>query len=399
MKKAAILLTAILITASCGTQMNTLTVVPDTYTAATEPFTEQAPDRVTISAPSPEDSEILAEGVAAISNSHAAARDHAIDDALRNAVEQGVGTHITSETQVNNFQLIEDNIYSNSQGYVSSYRIIDQQVEGQIYRVVIKAKVKSGIIENDLAAMGILLSEQGRPKVMVLIRELQNPADLSSVSMNGDVFETRVMEHFRSRGFPVVDAATVQRILKADQLRLILQGDIETARLAGLQAGAEIVVSGTVNHARTERIIGSSPREIHSCTTSTRAVNANTGSLMAGSGLTLELPFSQSAVRNRAADSTAAYLENEILRTWTRNTNITEIVVSNTDYERLASLKADIMEFRGVTDVAARNLTGSRATVEVVSETSTEEIMDWLSALETISITGFSGNRIEVTTR
>ncbi len=68
------------------------------------------------------------------------------------------------------------------------------------------------------------------------------------MSMGASMFETLVMDHFRSRGFPVVDAATVQSILEADQLKLILEGDDRTAALLGLQAGAEIVVSGTAMH-------------------------------------------------------------------------------------------------------------------------------------------------------
>jgi len=40
------------------------------------------------------------------------ARDHAIKDALRKAVEQAVGTFIFSETVVENYEVLSDRIYS-----------------------------------------------------------------------------------------------------------------------------------------------------------------------------------------------------------------------------------------------------------------------------------------------
>lgn len=381
-----ILLVLILGTAACTTQ----TIVPPQVTADTGP--------VQLSTPEANETEILAEGIAAVTSSPDIARDHAIDDALRKAVEQGTGTYISSETEVSNFQLVEDNIYSSANGYVSSYRIIDEGINGGLYRVVIRAMVKTDSIENDLAAIGILLGEQGRPRVMVVFRELSDGESLSDVTMGANMSESLIMDHFRERGFPVVDAATVQRITETDQIKLILQGDDRTAALVGLQAGAEIVVSGTALHNTETRSIAGSQREIHRYQVSSRAVNTATGSLLAASAVTVELPFSETQARSRAADSTAASLETAILQGWVQNSNITEILATGADFAKVRSLRSQIQSsVRGVTDVVTRDLTGSSATIEVVSETSTEEILDALSEMEDIlSITGFSGNRIEI---
>ena len=56
---------------------------------------------------------VTAEGVAAIQgNNLDIARDAAIEDAQKRAVEQAIGILIDSQTQVENYQLISDKILS-----------------------------------------------------------------------------------------------------------------------------------------------------------------------------------------------------------------------------------------------------------------------------------------------
>ena len=354
--------------------------------------------------PSPLETEILSEGVAAVEFQGGLdiARDHAIDDALRKAVEQGVGTYIDSETQVNNFQLISDNIYSKTSGYVSSYRIIDEGESNGLYRVVVRAIVKTDNIESDLAAIGILLGEQGRPRVMVIVKELGSMSELSNTGtlMSSMMFETMILDNFREQGFPVVDAATVAGIIERDQLKMILEGDDETATLLGLEAGAEIVISGTALHTEESRVIAGSPRNIHEFQVSSRAINTRTGSLMAGSALTVSLPFSESQARTQAADSTSNYLSSAILSGWIQSENSTVIVISNADFNRVQALRSELrMKVRGVVDVVTRDFIGSRATLEVISETATSQIIDEMTSGELdaeFEVTGMAGNRIEI---
>jgi len=352
-------------------------------------------------APAAGETEVLAEGAAAITGTAAdIARDNAIDDALRKAVEQGVGAYVDAETEVSNYQLISDRIYSRTHGYVSSYRVIDETQAGGLYRVVVRAVVRTEAIEDDLAAIGILLAEQGRPRIMVVIRELSSMGELDEASslMGGTMFETAVLDHFREKGFPVVDAHTAREALRRDQLRLMLQGDDETAALIGLRAGAEIVITGTALHIEESRMMAGSPRRMHEYRVSARAVNTETAALLAGKAMTVALPFSESQARARAADSTASYLESAILDGWIRSGNTTLLVATNASFERMSRLRSDIRNHvRGVLDVVTRDLTGSRGTMEVLSETSTEEVMDDLSSLDTgFRIIGFSGNRVEL---
>src|SRR5262245_25397452 len=64
------------------------------------------------------------EGFAAVVNNDIAqARDKAIDDAKRKAVEQVAGSQVSSESISENFQLVSDKIYARASGFVKNYSI------------------------------------------------------------------------------------------------------------------------------------------------------------------------------------------------------------------------------------------------------------------------------------
>ncbi len=353
-----------------------------------------------------EGTEVLAEGAAALPASGAAdiARDHALKDALRKAVEQGVGTFVSSESRVQNFQLLSDRIYSQASGYVSSYRVISESQEDGLYRVVVRAKVKLNRIEDDLSAIGILVAEQGRPRIMVVVKELDNITDIlmDDRMMSQELIETMIVDAFQSKGFPVVDAATVRKNLAKEQLKKILEGDLATAQLIGMKTGAEIVVAGTAQRSSTRKNVpySGSTAEFHKLTLSVRAVNVATAEVVAASALTRELPFSADQARKETADSAGTELISKILKGWKKRANVTQIAASNADFAKAQRLKAEILaKVRGVTSVIQRDLTGSTALLEVVSETSSQEVLDDLTTrgLDVqFTVQGLAGNRIEI---
>src|SRR5579885_936212 len=85
---------------------------------------------------------VTAEGVAGIQGGdQGIARDNALRDAQRKAVEQAVGALVASETLVENFVTVRDNILSKSQGYIQKYAIVKEGAQGNLYSVTITATV------------------------------------------------------------------------------------------------------------------------------------------------------------------------------------------------------------------------------------------------------------------
>jgi len=382
-------------------------MVPPAYENPAQPVqTQAAPSPATgqeVTLAGGEGTEVLVEGVAA-SGDAGIARDHALKDALRKAVEQGVGTFVNSETKVRNFQLLSDKVYSQASGYVSSYRVIAEGPDAGLYRVTIQARVKLDKIEDDLAGIGILLEEQGRPRIMVVVKEVPKD-DILAVTdgmLETEMMETMIVDAFQSKGFPVVDAATVRQNLQKDQLRKILEGDNQTAILLGLRTGAEVVVAGTVQRSseRRQAPYTNAVTDFFKVRLAARAVNTASAEVLGATALTQEVPFSEDAVRKQVADSAGADLIAKILKGWKRHESITQVHCENADYAKVQKLKAEILEkVRGVKSVVQRDLSGASALLEIVSETSSQEVLDDLGTKKLavpFEIKGISGNRIDI---
>ena len=101
------------------------------------------------------------------------ARDEAINRAMRSAIEQGVGSVIDSETMVQNYQLLDDQVYSHVKGYIKDYEIInEEQVPDNTTRITIRANVALGLLEKDIKALKITWKRRGNPRTMFLFTEL-----------------------------------------------------------------------------------------------------------------------------------------------------------------------------------------------------------------------------------
>ena len=153
------------------------------------------------------------EGVGVIKDGNkAVARDQAIRDGLRIAVEQAVGTMVASETLVQNYEVLRDQIYSKTQGYIKDYTLIDEKEEGTLYRVTLKAQVARENLENDLMALGLLMHRKEMPRIMLMVAE-QNVGmhtysfwwGLETEHTDLAVTETVLLEQLGQKGFVLVD--------------------------------------------------------------------------------------------------------------------------------------------------------------------------------------------------
>lgn len=100
----------------------------------------------------------------------ALAREKALDDAKRNAVEQAAGAAIESSTLVENFVLVKDRIMSQASGYLKNYRIIKEtKSDLGTYEVTIEAEVLTKSVVGDVDRFQKMLSWQKNPRVSIVV--------------------------------------------------------------------------------------------------------------------------------------------------------------------------------------------------------------------------------------
>lgn len=318
--------------------------------------------------------EITTDGTASIlNNDKAMARDVAIQDALRNAVEQVTGTVISSSTVVENAMVVEDNIYSKAKGYVKAYSVLSEGEadNGMTYNLKVKAQVRAGAIKEDMAD---ILRGAGNPRLMVLITE-QNigQTQYSGLDVNLNVAENAIMENMRNKGFEFVDQETNERNMRKDKALAAMQGDAAAAAFIGDRAGAEVIITGK-SFAKEASGVSDMLGGMKSmqATVSVKAINTDDGRVLVSksqSDKTVHIDEVAGGTKaiEMAANKVADYLADEIVKKFTRGSNTVTLNISGiTDYQMYTDLVNILKyEIRGIKGVSEREMAGSTGLIEV----------------------------------
>ncbi len=73
----------------------------------------------------------------------------ALHDAMRAAVEEEVGVYLDSRTRIQNYRVLQDKVYAQSEGYIASYEILKNETIGGVHRITIRADVSGDRIALD----------------------------------------------------------------------------------------------------------------------------------------------------------------------------------------------------------------------------------------------------------
>jgi hypothetical protein len=112
----------------------------------------------TVSVAPPETRTVVAEGRAAINFDRGgvpAAREAAIAQALRAAVEKATGVFVSARTLTSNYQLVQDEVTTRAEGFATLGEIVSEQVRGDEVRVTIRALVSLRPLAERLKALNL----------------------------------------------------------------------------------------------------------------------------------------------------------------------------------------------------------------------------------------------------
>lgn len=184
-------------------------------------------------------------------------KEVALSSALRQAVEQGLGSYIKSDTTVIDSALVDDKILSHSKGYVTSYKILKTTNTADGVAVTISATVDHKLLEGDIDALTILRKSAvvGNPRILVLSSTKDN--NIRNKEFHNDIYNG-IVESLTDQQFRVVDKEAADRF--AQQLAATHEIDLDLNKAAsyGLQYQAEYTIYYSVTGVVREGAIGKS---------------------------------------------------------------------------------------------------------------------------------------------
>lgn len=268
---------------------------------------------------------IEVEGMAAVVNGDIGqARDRAVDDAKRKAVEQVVGTTVSAESVAVDFQLVQDKITSRASGFVKSYEIKTQYKDGDTYVVKIKAVVDARAIADETSQLFAV-----KPRVLVLIAE-QNVGGGSfnywwgsrGFSSEMDIMQSTLISQWQPKGFKFVDPSALQGRIKVT--KAMQRADLDTPAVLSLgkSADADIAIVGKVVVTDAGTVMeGVKMRSFHAVG-NLKVINIDTGEILAVNDDTAVAAHIDGNVGGRNAikalgEKIGASLQDSIMKRWT----------------------------------------------------------------------------------
>ena len=335
---------------------------------------------------------------------YGSSRDAALLAAKREAVSNGIGMVLISETEVENFTLKKDLVLTRTIGAVRSIKILEEGRDGASFHLRISAVVSMATIKDDLGALKILLESMDKPRMMVLIREEDSNAA-----------ETAILDFLSQKEFELVDAAAVAALLDKDEalIRKATEGDPTAAAQLGAANGAEFVIVGkVVKSSAANKLLAEAGLLSGQASITARVVNCSNAAIIAsksarGAAAHIDLRIAQENASDQAARK---LMDRELFekivssfQDMVNNGMTLEVTVDNVGDYRTQKAVQEFIGKADVSSVSKRGFGGGKLQLAVVFRGSADafaDLMDGKKVLgRTMAVTGIAGSRVSISLR
>ncbi len=311
---------------------------------------------------------VIVEGEAAIiKDDIGKAKEEAKRQALRTAVEEVAGVYITSDTLVKNFQVIEDNIYTKSQGFAYINKIIEEEKTGfGTYKIKLEASVSLKPLANKLKDLGLLKEW----RVMVVVPETHKDMEITTQTVEGTM-----NKKLRQAGFKVIDPESITELRESQMEEKAAEGDAQSIEELYRQFGVDILISGegwTEKSARTQSSAYGVDVSLYSCNAhlNMKAIRADTGEIIAQDESYARAVDSSEGIAGKKAISNAAakladFFITEIMKVPSALISEIELQISGLYFSDADDFEKVLKKTKGVRKVSVHNYAGTIATFDV----------------------------------
>jgi hypothetical protein len=338
-----------------------------------------------------------AQGFAHIQNGNKnAARDEAKRAAYRDALEKAMGACVTGITEMENFAVTRDKVFSKTGGIVKDFKITSETVdEDGIMTVTGVCKVGEKALDGELGPD--VIDFLGHPRVMVLVSEMiENEPPFLSVT------EGMVLGAFEKAGFLLVDPDQAHALISIDPA--VAYNDPGQLMYAARTLDADIIILGRASASpfQTGKIQGITMYGVRGAV-QLKAVLTKTAyqisSKMASAETGKKPALSVEEGAERCFEEAALAASEQIVYKIAYNMasagsslgGITvNVTISNISFKQVETLMGALSEMAGRSgSVYERSYENGVLKVDVVSEKTAEEVASFLSG-EGIEVEGLT---------
>jgi hypothetical protein len=152
---------------------------------------------------------------AVIAKDELKAFEDAKQNALRAACEAAAGVRIEADTVVVNNQLVRDQVFANTSGYVKKFDVVSKKVEKGVMTVTVKADVITDDLDKDIQAARDLVKRNGRPSIVIVVQEQTIPIG-GKATINSESIATVLTEALKADGWDIKDMHGINKTLKLE---------------------------------------------------------------------------------------------------------------------------------------------------------------------------------------
>lgn len=307
-------------------------------------------------------------------------KETATSDAMRNAVEQVVGTFVDSRTLVNQAVAVEDEIYSKAQGFVTSVDIIDEGRNGEAYYVRARVDVNTNP-DSQLQDRMQMIMLLGDPRIGVVVFKNQsnngNGEYGNSATSYDDITEQAINERLLSLGFNhVADINMVSKLRNSALLNSVYNGDTNLID-AESNYGIDILVliKSSVDATKISLTKQDGSLVDTQLIRGTADINGKViifdtgyikGSFTAqGQGIDISDATAQNKALRQASEKIAKEVERILRGEAAKVFNGVQIIASTDDYGKVERLAEDLKKISGIQDVHIREHQAGKGIIEV----------------------------------
>lgn len=325
------------------------------------------------------------------------ARDEAIAQALRTAVEEACGVFLTAQAKTDDYKAVYDKVIANAVGYVREHKVDKVTVEQGVTIAKVRARVSTRKFEEDWASITHTVHQENNPRMVVAIVEaIHEAAGAPSyeVKENGKV-ATIVESFFLAKGISLVDANTAAKTQKRDILLAAIKDDVDAVASLGARFSADVVVVGkAVAKFGKELRIGGQTMYQYTASLNVRVVQSDSARVLAVESFgpitvnTMQRGGEDKAL-DKLANDCAPKLLASVIEAWRKRANVSktvELSITGMDFNRWKTFREEASKLRGVQAIRLREITQDVASIDIEYRYDNEGLADRLSELKSVKL-------------